>query len=162
MSVTPKKILSDLLPLVSSAHQPALQKAIDFMQNPTQQTAEAVAAVMGELFEIKQNMRNRDDRIKQLDDVIKFAVRATESFPTTQYFFDVKPARHVGKIENSAEMLRRLLKIFENPLDFSSCVEFNFNALRDLMGDKFIKENADIISERDCESAVFLKKGVGK
>jgi hypothetical protein len=160
-NITPEN-LSALLPLVSRVHQPALQQAINFMQNPTQQTAEAVAAVMGELFEIKQNMRNRDEKIKQLDDVIKFAVRATESFPTTQHFFDVKPARHVGKIENSAEMLRRLLKIFVNPLDFSSCVEFNFNALRDLMGDNFIKENSDIISERDCESAVFLQKGVVK
>ena len=154
--------LPALLPLVSAAHQPALQRAIDFMQNPTQQTAEGVAAVMSELFEIKQNMRNRDEKIKQLDDVIKFAVRATASFPTTQHFFNVKPARHVGKIENSAEMLRRLLEIFENPMDFSSCVEFNFNALLDLMGDKFIKENADIISERDCESAVFLQKVDGK
>lgn len=39
-----------ILSLVSKAHQPALQKAIEFNENPTQQTAEAVAQVMNELF----------------------------------------------------------------------------------------------------------------
>ena len=161
MTSMPKN-LSSLFHLVSAAHQGALQKAIDFAKNPCQETAEAVAEVRGELYEIKQNMKKREESIKPLDDVIKFAVRSTANFPSTQHFFDVKPARHIGKIENPTEMLKRLLQIFNDPMDFSSCVEFNFNSLRDLMGEKFIKENADIISERDCESAVFLQKGVGK
>ena len=60
-----------ILSLVSKAHQPALQKAIEFNENPTQQTAEAVAQVMNELFEIKHNRRTsapacRGDRHGQL------------------------------------------------------------------------------------------------
>ena len=147
-----------LLPLVSKAHQPALIRAIEFEQNPTEQNANAVAEVMNELFEIKQHMKQRDDVIKQLDDVIKFAVRGTAKYASTRHFFDVKPSRKFGKITNSPEMLYRLLQIFDNPMDFSSCIEFNYNNLKALMGDKFIKDNADIISETEYASAVFLQK----
>lgn len=76
-----------IISLVSKSHQPALIKAIKFMENPTQQTAEAVAEVMNELFEIKQNMRKRDDVVTHLDYVIKYAVRATIDFPSTKKIF---------------------------------------------------------------------------
>lgn len=147
-----------ILSLVSKAHQPALQKAIDFMENPTQQTAEAVAEVMNELFEIKQNMRKRDEVVTHLDYVIKYAVRATIDFPSTQKFFDVKAAHKNGKITNSEEMLKRLLQHFNNPTEFASCIEFNYNNLKKLMGDKFINDNSDIISESEVAPAVYLRK----
>ena len=151
-----------LLSLVSKSHQNALLRAIDFSENPSQETAEAVAQVMGELYEIKQNMKNRDATIKRLDDVIKFAVRSTFAFPNTQKFFDVKSARKTLKISDSAEMLSRLMKIFDDPMDFSSCVEFNFTHLKDLMGDDFIKANADIITETESLPAVFVRNGQNK
>ena len=147
-----------LLKLVSLKHQPALQKAIDFAKNPTQETAESVVEFMEDLFEIKQNMKKREQAIKPLDDIIKFAVRSTAKFPKTQHFFDIKPALRIGKVENSTEMFSRLLKLFSNPMDFSSCVKFDFNALKNLMGDNFIKDNSDIISEKIHESAVCLHK----
>jgi hypothetical protein len=147
-----------ILSLVSKAHQQALQKAIDFMENPTQQTAEAVAEVMNELFEIKQNMRKRDEVVTHLDYVIKYAVRATIDFPSTQKFFDVKTAHKNGKITNSEEMLKRLLQHFNNPIDFVSCIDFNYNNLKKLMGDKFMNDNSDIISESDVAPAVYMRK----
>ena len=64
-------------------------KRIEELFDAESGTAEAVAAVMDELFEIKQNMRKRDNVIKELDDVIKFAVRSTAAFPSTQKYFDV-------------------------------------------------------------------------
>ena len=97
-----------ILSLVSKAHQPALLKAIEFKENPTQQTAEAVAQVMNELFEIKQNMRKRDEVVTHLDYVIKYAIRATIDFPSTRQFFDVKTAHKNGKITKPEEMLKRL------------------------------------------------------
>ena len=112
---------------------------------------------MGELYEIKQNMKNRNTVIKRLDEVIKFAIRNNAEKEITKQFFDVKPPRRIGKIENPVEMLSRLMKIFDDPMDFSSCVEFNFNHLKDLMGDDFIKANADIISETEYEAAVYLQ-----
>lgn len=147
-----------ILSLVSKAHQPALQKAIDFMNNPTQQTAEAVAQVMNELFEIKQNMRKREDVVTHLDYIIKYAVRATIDFPSTKKFFDVKEARKNGKIKNTKEMFKRMLQHFNNPLDFVSCLEFNYNNLKKLMGEKFMEENSDLISEIDVAPAVYMKK----
>ncbi len=147
-----------ILSLVSKAHQPALQKAIDFMNNPTQQTAEAVAQVMNELFEIKQNMRKREDVVTHLDYIIKYAVRATIDFPSTKKFFDVKEARKNGKIKNTEEMFKRMLQHFNNPLDFVSCLEFNYNNLKKLMGEKFMEENSDLISEIDVAPAVYMKK----
>ena len=147
-----------ILSLVSKAHQPALQKAIDFMNNPTQQTAEAVAQVMNELFEIKQNMRKREDVVTHLDYIIKYAVRATIDFPSTKKFFDVKEARKNGKIKNTEEMFKRMLQHFNNPLDFVSCFEFNYNNLKKLMGEKFMEENSDLISEIDVAPAVYMKK----
>lgn len=147
-----------ILSLVSKAHQPALQKAIDFMNNPTQQTAEAVTQVMNELFEIKQNMRKREDVVTHLDYIIKYAVRATIDFPSTQKFFDVKEARKNGKIKNTEEMFKRMLQHFNNPLDFVSCLEFNYNNLKKLMGEKFMEENSDLISEIDVAPAVYMKK----
>ena len=158
MQTPPNPENSHLLSLVSKAHQPALMRAIEFQQNPSQQTAEAVAAVMDELFEIKQNMRKRDNVIKELDDVIKFAVRSTVAFPSTQKFFDVKPAHKVGKITEPVKMLSRLMQIFEDPMDFSSCIDFNYNKLKELMGKQFIRENSDIISETESAPAVFLQK----
>ena len=151
---------SHLLSLVSAAHRGALMKAIEFHLNPTQETAEAVAEVMGELFEIKMNMKKRDGVIKELDDVIKFSVRATSTFSTTQKFFDVKPAHKSGKIKNPIEMLSRLMKIFNDPMEFSSCIEFNYNNLKNLMGDRFIEENADLITETEAAPAVYLQKGI--
>ena len=145
-----------LLSLVSKSHQNALRLAIDFSENPSQETAEAVAEVMGDLYEIKQNMKNRNAVIKRLDEVIKFAIRNNAEKEITKQFFDVKPPRRIGKIENPVEMLSRLMKIFDDPMDFSSCVEFNFNHLKDLMGDDFIKANADIITETEYEAAVYL------
>ena len=133
-------------------------KRIEELFDAESGTAEAVAAVMDELFEIKQNMRKRDNVIKELDDVIKFAVRSTVAFPNTQKYFDVKPAHKVGKITNPTAMLSRLMQIFNDPMDFSSCIEFNYNRLKDLMGEQFIKENADIISETESAPAVFLQK----
>ena len=147
-----------ILSLVSKSHQPALIKAINFMENPTQQTAEAVAEVMNELFEIKQNMRKRDDVVTHLDYVIKYAVRATIDFPSTKKYFDVKSAHKNGKITNSEEMLKRLLQHFNNPIDFASCIEFNYNNLKKLMGDKFINANSDIISESEVAPAVYMRK----
>ncbi len=147
-----------ILSLVSKAHQPALQKAIDFMNNPTQQTAEAVAQVMNELFEIKQNMRKREDVVTHLDYVIKYAVRATIDFPSTKKFFDVKEARKNGKIKNTEEMFKRMLQHFNNPIDFVSCLEFSYNNLKKLMGEKFMEENSDLISEIDVAPAVYMKK----
>lgn len=147
-----------IISLVSKSHQPALIKAIKFMENPTQQTAEAVAEVMNELFEIKQNMRKRDDVVTHLDYVIKYAVRATIDFPSTKKYFDVKSAHKNGKITNSEEMLKRLLQHFNNPIDFASCIEFNYNNLKKLMGDKFINANSDIISESEVAPAVYMRK----
>ena len=149
-----------LLSLVSAGHRTALTKAIEFQQNPTQETAEAVAEVMDGLFEIKMNMKKCDGVIKELDDVIKFAVRSTVAFPTTQKFFDVKPAHKSGKIKNPIEMLSRLMKIFNDPMEFSSCIEFNYNNLKNLMGDRFIEENADLIIETETAPAVYLQKGI--
>lgn len=146
-----------LLSLVSKSHQNALRLAIDFSENPSQETAEAVAQVMGELYEIKQNMKNRNAVIKRLDEVIKFAIRNNAEKEITKQFFDVKPPRRIGKIVNPVEMLSRLMKIFDDPMDFSSCVEFNFNHLKDLMGDDFVKANADIITETEYEAVVYLQ-----
>ena len=87
-----------ILSIVSKAHQPALQKAIEFNESPNQQTAEAVSQVMDELFEIKQNMQKWDEAVTHLDYLIKFAVRATKEFPSTKKFFDVKQAHKSVKI----------------------------------------------------------------
>ena len=147
-----------IMTLVSKAHQPALLKAIEFNENPTQQTAEAVAQVMNELFEIKQNMRKRDEVITHLDYIIKYAVRATIDFPSTKKFFEVKTAHKSGKITNPEEMLSRLMKHFNTPQEFASCIDFNYNNLKKLMGDSFINENSDIISETEAAPAVYLRK----
>ena len=147
-----------ILSLVSKAHQPALQKAIEFNENPTQQTAEAVAQVMNELFEIKQNMQKRDEVITHLDYVIKYAVRATMDFPSTKKYFDVKPSHESGKITNPEEMLSRLMQHFNHLQDFASCIDFNYNNLKKLMGDKFIEDNSDIISEKEAAPAVYMRK----
>ena len=147
-----------ILSLVSKTHQSALIKAIEFNENPTQQTAEAVAQVMNELFEIKQNMQKRDEVVTHLDYVIKYAVRATIDFPSTKKYFDVKPAHKSGKITNPEEMLKRLMQHFNNLQDFASCIDFNYNNLKKLMGEKFIEENSDIISEKEAAPAVYMRK----
>ena len=151
---------SVLLNLVSVSHQPALQRAIEFAKNPSPESAKSVSEVMDELYEIKQNMKKRDDKIKKLDALIKYSVRATSEFASTKKFFDVKKAKKVYKIENPTELLKRLLKIFDDPEDFSSCIEFNFKNLVDLMGEKFVEENSDVISVKEYEPAIYLQKRI--
>ena len=103
-------------------------------------------------------MRKREDVVTHLDYIIKYAVRATIDFPSTKKFFDVKEARKNGKIKNTEEMFKRMLQHFNNPLDFVSCLEFNYNNLKKLMGEKFMEENSDLISEIDVAPAVYMKK----
>ena len=141
---------------VPEEQREAVLRALEYERNPTEQNAEYVCEVMEMLFKIKQDMKQQDSIKKRLDEVIKFAIRNNASKEITKQFFDVKPPRHIGKIENPVEMLSRLMNIFDDPMDFSSCVEFNFNHLKDLMGDDFVKANADIITETEYESAVYL------
>ena len=153
---------STLFSLVSVSHQAALQRVINFAKNPSPELAESVSEVMRELYEIKHNIKNRDKKKKKLDTLIKYAVRATSQFSNTKKFFDVRKPLRIYKIERPIELLHRLLQVFDDPEDFSSCVEFNFKNLVDLMGEKFIEENSDIISVKEYESAIYLKKNISK
>ena len=142
---------------VSEEHREAVLRAIEFERNPDEQTALYVCEVMPELYAIKQNFKMQESIHKRLDEIIKFAIRKNADNENTKQFFDVKKPLHVGKITNPIEMLSRLMQIFDDPMDFSSCVEFNFKNLKDLMGDDFIKDNSDIIDERDYAPAVYTK-----
>ena len=102
---------------------------------------------MDALFEIKNAFKHQAEIQKQIDDMIKFAVRKNSEKDIVKQYFKVAPPIHKYKIANSVEMLNRLMKIFDDPMEFSSCIEFNFKNLKDLMGEEFIKANSDIISE---------------
>ena len=91
-----------------------------------------------------------DEIKKRLDEIIKFVIRENADNANAKQFFDVKAPLLV--------MLSRLMQIFDDPLDFSSCIEFNFKNLKDLMGDEFIKANADIITETEYAPAVYFRK----
>ena len=99
-----------------------------------------------------------DEIKKRLDEIIKFVIRENADNANAKQFFDVKAPLHVGKITKLVVMLSRLMQIFDDPLDFSSCIEFNFKNLKDLMGDEFIKANADIITETEYAPAVYFRK----
>lgn len=142
---------------VPEEHQEAVLRAIEFERNPNEQNANYVCEVMPELYSIKQQLKKQEAIYKRLDEVIKYAIRNNANNALTKQFFAVKKPLHVGKITDPLKMLTRLMEIFDNPLDFSSCIEFNFNNLRDLMGDEFIMANADIISETNYAPAVYMK-----
>lgn len=142
---------------VPEEHREAVLRALEFERNPNEQNANYVCEVMSELYSIKKQLRKQDAIYKRLDEVIKYAIRNNANNFNTKQFFEVKKPLHIGKITNPVEMLSRLMQIFDDPLDFSSCIEFNFNNLRDLMGDEFIIANADIISETNYAPAVYMK-----
>lgn len=145
---------------VPESQREAVLRALEFERNSTEKNAEYICEVMDTLYKIKQDMKRQDSIKKQLDNVIKFAIRNNADKEITKRFFDVKDARCVCKITNPSEMISRLMEIFDNPQDFSSCVEFNFKHLKDLMSEAFIKQNSDIISEMYYEPAVFMRKYV--
>ena len=123
---------------VPESQREAVLRALEFERNSTEKNAEYICEVMDTLYKIKQDMKHQDSIKKQLDNVIKFAIRNNADKEITKRFFDVKDARCVCKVTNPSEMLSRLMEIFDNPQDFSSCVEFNFKHLKDLMSeDKF-------------------------
>ena len=136
----------------------AVLRVLEFECNPTEENAEYVCEVMDILFKIKQEMKEKEALSKRLDEVIKFAIRKTADRKSTKQFFDIKAPLVVGKIEKPVEMLSRLMQIFDDPMDFSSCIEFNYNHLLDLMGEKFVEDNSDIISVKEFAPAVYMQK----
>ena len=136
----------------------AVLRALEFEKNPSKENAAYVLEVMDTLFTIKQEIKEREAINKKLDETIKFAIRKTANSETTKQFFDIKPPIVVRKIEKPLEMLSRLMQIFDDPMDFATCVEFNYKHLVDLMGEEFIADNFDIISEKEYAPAVFMKQ----
>ena len=157
--MTAKMIVTDtdLAFSVPEEQREAVLRVLEYKRNPTEENATYVCEVMETLFKIKQDMKQQSSVKKQLDEIIKFAIRSNADKAITKQFFDIKPPLHIGKITNPAEMLSRLMQIFDDPMDFASCIEFNFAHLKDLMGDDFVKANADIITETDYAPAVYLQ-----
>ena len=135
----------------------AILRAIEYERNPSEQNESYVLEVMDTLFEIRKSLKKQTELQSQMDDIIKFAIRKNSEKDIVKQYFKVAPPIHKYKIDNPVEMLHRLLQVFEDPMDFSSCIEFNYKNLKDLMGDEFIKNNADIISENIYNSAVYFK-----
>ncbi|MBR5933564.1 MAG: hypothetical protein IK002_06200 [Treponema sp.] len=148
----------DLASSLPQEQREAILRALEFERNPSEQNARYVCEVMDTLFKIKNEMKKKDDIQKRIDEVIKFAIRKNSDNPTVKQFFRVAPPFHKYKIDNPEEMFARLLKLFENPLDFSSCIEINYKKLKELMGDAFINQNSDIISDSEYMPAVFFSK----
>ena len=148
---------SQLAMSVPEKYREVMLRALEYKNNQNAQNAEWVCEVMSELCALKRQVKEQENILKNLEDVINFAVRNTAKNENTKQFFNVKPSLHVGKVKNPVEMLSRLMQIFDDPMEFSSCIEFNFNHLRDLMGKEFIAENSDIITEKDYAPAVYFK-----
>ncbi len=142
---------------VSEEHRESILRVIEFEKNPSNENANFVCEVMDDLHCLLRDLKNKEQINKRLDELIKNAIRNTADNNNTKQYFDVKKSLHLGKITNNLEMLTRLMTIFDNPLDFSSCIEFNFNNLKELMGDDFIEKNHDIIMEYDYAPAVYIK-----
>lgn len=143
---------------VAPNQREAILRALDYERNPDEQYEQYVCEVMDTLFEIKLGLKHQVDIQKRIDEVIKFAVRKNADKDVVKQYFKVAPPIYKRRVENSVEMLHRLMQIFEDPLDFSSCIEFNFKNLKDLMGDDFITQNSDIISETEYAPAVYMQE----
>lgn len=135
----------------------AILRALEYERNPNDKNCEYVCEVMDNLFEIKRNLKKQTELQNRIDDVIKFAIRNNSDREVVKKYFKVTSPVHKYKIENPVEMLNRLMQIFDDPMDFSSCIEFNFKNLRDLMGEDFISENADLISETESKPYVYMQ-----
>ena len=132
-------------------------RAIEYERNPTDENCKYVCEVMENLYEIKNNLKKKMEILNRIDDVIKFSIRENADKDTVKKYFKVAPPIHKHKIEKPAELLNRLMDIFDDPMDFASCIEFNYKNLKDLMGNDFIEKNSDIISDIEYAPAVYMQ-----
>ena len=132
-------------------------RAIEYERNPTDENCKYVCEVMENLYEIKNNLKKKMEILNRIDDVIKFSIRENADKDTVKKYFKVAPPIHKHKIEKPAELLNRLMDIFDDPMDFASCIEFNYKNLKDLMGNDFIEKNSDIISDIEYAPAVYIQ-----
>ena len=132
-------------------------RAIEYERNPTDENCGYVCEVMENLYEIKSNLKKKMEILNRIDEVIKFSIRKNSDKETVKKYFKVAPPIRKHKIENPVELLNRLMTIFDDPMDFASCIEFNYKNLKDLMGDEFIEKNSDIISDIEYAPAVYMQ-----
>ena len=132
-------------------------RAIEYERNPTDENCGYVCEVMENLYEIKSNLKKKMEILNRIDEVIKFSIRKNSDKEAVKKYFKVAPPIRKHKIENPVELLNRLMTIFDDPMDFASCIEFNYKNLKDLMGDDFISKNSDIISEMEYAPAVYMQ-----
>ncbi len=132
-------------------------RAIEYERNPTDENCGYVCEVMENLYEIKSNLKKKMEILNRIDEVIKFSIRKNSDKEAVKKYFKVAPPFRKYKIENPVELLNRLMSIFDDPMDFASCIEFNYKNLKDLMGDDFISKNSDIISEMEYAPAVYMQ-----
>ena len=148
---------SDLQLTLTPTQREALLRAAEFKKNPTDMNSEYVCQMMDQLYEIKLALKRITDAQKQLDELVKFSIRCNAQRKEVQQFFKVSPASCRHKINKPVEMMKRLMEIFEDPMDFASCIEFNYKNLLDLMGNTFIEENSDLITQTESQAAVSFK-----
>lgn len=142
--------------LPENQREPIL-RALEYERNPTEENCRYVCEVMKSLLEIKSCLKERTEIQKRIDDVIKFAIRKNADRDEVKRYFEVKSPLHKYKISDPVKLLSRLMQIFDDPMEFATCIEFNYKNLKDLMGEEFIAENSDIITETEYSPPVYMK-----